>query len=224
MRQANKAVQRECFLIPNVEDTLYHMNGATVFLKLDLTQSFHEIELEESSRYITTFVCPKGFYHYKRLMFGINSAPDLHQRIIQQTIQDIPECKNVVDDIIVYAKNQQDHDTTLHALLSRFCQNLFTLNRNKCEFNKSELKFMGHTSSKDGVKPDDSKIKAVQEFQRTTTPAEVRRFLGLVKFCAKYISNFATIAEPLRKFTKKEIKWNWCSVMKGKSNKMRSTN
>jgi bacterioferritin-associated ferredoxin len=46
---------------------------------------------------------------------------------------------------------------------------------------------MGHTLSKDGVKPDDSKIKAVQEFQRPTTPAEVRSFLGLVNFCAKYI-------------------------------------
>ena len=59
MRQANKAVQRERFPIPNVEDTLYQMNGTTVFSKLDLTQSFHQIELEESSRYIT-FVCHKG--------------------------------------------------------------------------------------------------------------------------------------------------------------------
>ena len=61
------------------------------------------------------------------------------------------------------------------------------------------------------VKPDDSKIKAVQEFQRPTTPAEVRNFLGLVNFCAKYIPNFATIPELLKKLTRKEIKWNWCS-------------
>jgi hypothetical protein len=86
------------------------MNGATVFSKLDLTQSFHQIELEESSRYISTFVCHKGLYRYKRLMFGIHSAPELHQRIIQQTIQDIPGCKNLADDIIIYAKNQQDHE------------------------------------------------------------------------------------------------------------------
>ena len=72
--------------ISNIEDTLYQMNGATVFLKLDLTQSLHQIEHEESSRYNTTFVCHKGLYRYKRLMFRINSAPELHQRIIQQTI------------------------------------------------------------------------------------------------------------------------------------------
>jgi hypothetical protein len=126
------------------------MNGTTVFSKLDLTQSFHQIELEESSRYITTFVCPKGFYHYKRLMFGINSAPELHQRIIQQTIQDIPGCKNLADDIIIYDKNQHGHDKTLHALLSRIRKKKPTLNRNKCEFNKSELKFMGIHNRKIG--------------------------------------------------------------------------
>ena len=115
-RQANKAVKRERFHIPNVEDTLYQMNGVTVFSKLELTQSFHQIELEESSRYINTLVCHKGLYRYKRLIFVINSAPELHQRIIQQKIQDIPGCKNVADDIIICAKNQQDHDITLHAL------------------------------------------------------------------------------------------------------------
>ena len=113
MRQTNKAVQRERFHIPHVEDT---MNGAPVFSKLDLTKSSHQIELEKSSRYTTTFVCHKGLYHYNRLMFGKNSAHDLHQRIIQQTIQDVPGCKNLADDIIIYAKNQHDHDKTLHAL------------------------------------------------------------------------------------------------------------
>ena len=112
MRQANKAVQS----IPHVEDT---KNGAPVFSKLDLTKSFHQIELEESSRYTTTFVCQKGLYHYNKLMFGKNSAHDLHQRIIQQTIEDIPGCNNLANDIIIYAKNQHDHDKTLHALLSR---------------------------------------------------------------------------------------------------------
>ena len=113
------------------------------YFKLDLTQSFHEIELEESSRYITICVCPKGFYRYKRLMFGINSAPELHQRIIQQTIQYIPWCKNVVDDIIVYVKNQQDHDKTLHALLSRFCQKLFTLNRKQMRIQQVRTEIHG---------------------------------------------------------------------------------
>ena len=83
-------------------------------------------------------------------MFGINAAHDLHQRIIQQTIQDIPGCKNLADDIIIYDKNQHGHDKTLHALISRIRKKNPTLNRNKCEFNKSELKFMGIHNRKIG--------------------------------------------------------------------------
>ena len=120
------------------------MNGATVFSKLDLTKSFHQIELEESSRYTTTLVCHRGLYHYNILMFGINSAPDQQHRIIQQTIKDIPGCKNLAEDIIIYAMNLQGHDKTLQALLSRFSPKNITLIRNNCEFNESELKFMGH--------------------------------------------------------------------------------
>ena len=83
MRCANKAVQRERFPMPNIEDIIQQMNGSSVFSRLDLSQSFHQIELDEKSRFITTFVCHKGLYRYKRLMFGINSAPEIHQRIIQ---------------------------------------------------------------------------------------------------------------------------------------------
>ena len=89
--------------------------------------------------------------------------------------QDIPGCKNLVDDIIIYAKNQQDHDKTLHALLSRFRQKNLTLNRNKCQFNKSELKFMGHTLSKDGVKPDDSKVQC-KNFKDQLRPPRFEAF------------------------------------------------
>ena len=55
-------------------------------------------------------------------MCGINSATELHQRNIQQAIQDISGCKNLADDIIIYAKKQQDNEKTLRALLSRFRQ------------------------------------------------------------------------------------------------------
>ena len=139
MRCANKAIQRERFPLPNIDETLEQMNGASVFSKLDLAQAFHQVELESDSRYITTFATNNGLYRYKRLFFGVNSAPETYQRIIQQVIQDIPGCKNIIDDIIIYASNQLEHDKILRMLLTRLREKGLTLNRNKCEFNKSEL-------------------------------------------------------------------------------------
>ena len=84
---------RERFPMPNIDETLQQMNGASMFSRLDLTEAFHQIEISEQSRYITTFVCHKGLYRYKRLNYGVSSASELFQRILQQILQDIPNCK-----------------------------------------------------------------------------------------------------------------------------------
>ena len=148
---------------------------------------------------------------YTRLMFGINSAPEIPQRIIQQILQDIPNGRNNAYDIIIFAKNQEQHDKTLRLVLQRLRDKNITLNKATCEFIKSQLKFLGHTLSKEGVKPDTAKIKGVNNFRVAKNPTEVKSFLGLVNFCAKYIGDFATLAEPLRKLTRKEVKCQWNS-------------
>ena len=187
------------------------MNGGSIFSRLDLTVAFHQIELSENSRYITTFVCRKGLYRYKRLNYGISSASELFQRILQQILQDIPNCKNIVDDIIIYADNQEDHDKVLKMVLTRLREKNLTLNRSKCEFNKSELKFMGHILSSRGIQIDESKVKAVHDAEPPKNTAEVLSFLVLVTFCAKFIKNYSTVAEPLRKLTRKNVPWEWTS-------------
>ena len=209
MRCANKAIQRERFPLPNIDETLEQINGASVFSKLDLAQAFRQVELESDSRFITTFATNNGLYRYERLFFGVNSAPETYQRIIQQVIQDIPGCKNIIDDIIIYASNQQEHDKILRMLLTRLREKGLTLNRNKCEFNKSELKFMAHTLSNSGIKIADDKVKAVKDTPPPTNPSEVKSFLGLINFCSKFIKNLATIAESLRKLTRKDVAWHW---------------
>ena len=72
MREANTVVLRERFPLPNIDQTLEEMNGAKIFSKLDLTQGYHRIPLETSSRDITNFVTYDGIYRYCRLNFGIS--------------------------------------------------------------------------------------------------------------------------------------------------------
>ena len=76
MRRANEAIERERHPIPVIEEVLHDLNGSTVFSKLDLKRGFHQVELDTESRQITTFITHKGLFRYKRLMFGITSAPE----------------------------------------------------------------------------------------------------------------------------------------------------
>ena len=86
MRRANSAVERERHPIPTIEEVLYDLNGSTVFSKVDLKWGFHQVELAERSREITTFVTHGGLYRYKRLMFGVTLAPEKYQKIVTDVL------------------------------------------------------------------------------------------------------------------------------------------
>ena len=209
MRQANSAILRERHPIPTVDEVLQNLNCSKVFSKLDLNLAFHQIELSEESRSITTFVTHKGLFRYKRLMFGISCAPEMYQRIIFQTLQGCTGVRNIFDDIVVHGATKEDHDRNLEGLLQRLSEKGLTLNFNKCQFNLSEIDFMGHLLTAREIGPEKTKIEAITEARRPETASEIRSFLGLVNFCARFIPDLATLTEPLRRLTKQGAKFDW---------------
>ena len=209
MRQANCAILRERFPIPTVEEVLQDLNGATTFSILDLRAGYHQLELDPNSRDITTFVSHKGLFRYKRLIFGVNCAAEMYQKTLQQVLQGLEGCRNISDDIVVFGKSVSEHNKHLELVLERLQANNLTLNKDKCKFLQSKLTFMGHTLSDKGVEPDIRKIEAIHNAKVPTNAKEVRSFLGLVTFCAKFINNFSTILEPLRTLTRKNQAWEW---------------
>lgn len=209
MRNANKAIHRERHMMPTIDDLIVQLNGAKVFSKLDLNKGYHQIELDEKSRYITTFSTNIGLFRYKRLNFGTNSAAELFQNVIQQIIKDVPGCLNISDDIIVYGENEKTHDRNLDLLMKTLRRMNLTLNRKKCEFRKRRIEFFGFVFSDAGISVQESKIKAVKEAKPPKTKTEVRSFLGLTNYCARAINNYSTLTEPLRELTLKNKPWEW---------------
>ena len=209
MRKANEAIARERHPIPTIEEILYDLNGATIFSKLDLKWGFHQIELEEQSRDITTFVTHRGLYRYKRLMFGITSAPEKYQKIISDVIQGCNGVANIADDLIVYRCDLQEHDRNLHAVLQRLRDSGMTLNGDKCQFRLPKLTFFGHELSNQGVTPSEEKIAAVVNARAPRNTSEVRSFVQLVQYSSKFIPNFSQEAEPLRKLLRKGHSFVW---------------
>ena len=209
MRQANTAIQRERHITPTMDDVIHELNGATVFSKLDLAAGYHQLELHPASRYITTFTTHQGLRRYKRLNFGISSAAEVFQNAICQTLQGISGVKNLSDDIIIHGKTQAEHDDTLRAVFQRLKERGLTLNRKKCEFDKSSLEFFGFIFSADGISADPKKVAAIKQASDPQDPTEVRSLLGMANYCARFIPDFATISALLRELTKKDTQWSW---------------
>lgn len=209
MRDANKAVLRTRHVTPTIEELVSDLNGATVFSKIDLRSGYHQLELDPSSRYITTFSTHMGLFRYKRLVFGLNSAAEIFQHTIQEVISGIKGSRNVSDDIIVFGSNQAEHDQALDDTLKRLHQSGLTVNKQKCEFNKNEIEFFGFIFSSTGLRPDPKKVQALHDMPKPQNAAEVRSLLGMVQYSSRFIDNFATITEPLRSLTKQSTPWTW---------------
>jgi ribosomal protein S27AE len=209
MRQANTAIVRERHPIPTVDEVLQSMNGSKVFSKIDLRSGFHQIELEEGSRSITTFSCHLGLFRYKRLMFGISSAPELFQHIIQQVLVGCEGCENISDDLIIHGKDDEDHDKHLIGVIEKLMEKGLTINLSKCLIRLPEVEFFGHNLSGRGIAPTQDRVKAVAEARKPNSVAEVRSFMGLVNFSGRFIQNLATLAEPLRKLTRQGETFRW---------------
>ena len=173
-----------------------------------MNMGFHQIELEEGSRDITTFSAGDLLFRYKRLSFGINSAPEQYQNIVRQRIAGCPGATNIADDIVVDGKTTEDHDRNLVTLLNQLQERNLTLNKDKCKIGMSQIVFMELLLTKHGAGPTEEKVKAIRETEAPTNAAELRSFLGLVSFSSRFLPDFAITVEPLRRLTRQRDKWH----------------
>ena len=209
MRRANEAILRERHPIPTVDEVIHDMNGATFFSKLDLKWGFHQVELDEDSRDITTFCSHIGLYRYCRLMFGVNAAPEKYHKVIEDLFKGCLGVANIADDLIVYGRNVNEHDERLFKVLEILREHGLTVNGKKCQFRMSKLTFFGHDLSPKGVSPSEEKVDAIREASAPKNVSEVRSFLGLVQYSAKFLPDLAEVSEPLRKLTRKGESFHW---------------
>lgn len=144
MRRANEAIRRENHPLPVIDDFLPHISGAKIFSKIYISNAFHQVEISESSREITTFITRKGLFRYKRLMFGISCAPEMFQKLIEQIISGCCGCANYIDDIVVYGRSKNEHDNRLHAVLKSLKDKSIALNEEKCVYGVPSIEFLGH--------------------------------------------------------------------------------
>lgn len=208
MRAPNKAIKREYFRLPLIQEMKAQLHGAKFFTKLDLTSAFYHLELAKESRDLTTFLAESGMYRFTRLMFGVNCAPEIFQREMCRILKGIKNVIIYIDDILIFANSIEDLRITVAEVLQVLRANNLTLNYEKCEYDKERISFLGHELDKEGFHIDEAKIKHIQKFREPATASELRSFLGLASFISPYISNFADLTSSLWEVATTKT-WKW---------------
>ena len=194
---------------PITEDFVNEFKDCTVFSKIYLNHGYHQFALDEESRMIMTFSTPWGNYRYKRLAFGGKNSQDLFDAEIAKIISGITHVLNNRDDIMVGGKDWEEHNRNLETLLERLSIHNITLRKEKCEFARTSLEFHGHYFTSEGLRPSPNKIRAIQEMERPKSKEELVSFIQMMAYLSRFIENFSTRSEPLRRITKQGHRFEW---------------
>ena len=209
LRCLNEAIWVDTYPLPNLQELTSTIENATVFSTIDLTSAYHQIELDPESKHYTAFITPEGAYQYKRMPFGLASASAVFQRVMAATIRDIPGAKVFQDDILVYGKDEKEHDGRLDSVLRRLQENGLTVRGSKCKFGQPQVEYLGHLISSKGILPRRSHIEAVRNAPQPSTKEQLMSFLGLTEFYSRFINQYAAKVEKLRALLRKNAKFEW---------------
>lgn len=208
-KDLNVAIKRQHYPIPTAEEVMANLSDMKHFSIVDMKEGFWQVRLDEASSDLCTFNTPMGRHRFRRLPYGIKSAPEVFQQLNSENFSDIPGVQIIFDDIIVAGKTELEHDRALVAVLERARERNIKFNPDKFQYNIKEVRYMGHVLSGKGVHPDDQRIKAIVAMPAPTSVKEVRRFMGMVNYVGKFIPRLSAISEPLRNLLKADSDWQW---------------
>ena len=216
----NPALKRNKHPVPTVDDLLPDMTRAKVFTKCDVRSGFWHVQLDEESANLTTFSTPFGRYKWRRMPFGITPASEIFQKKLEQALEGLDGVRNIHDDIVIWGEGEtwkeatENHDRRLHKLLEICEERGIALNKSEKKFilRTETLPYMGHIFSREGLKIDDNKVKAITAMPQPDNPPAIRRFLGMANFVSRFVPNMSKLSAPLRALTENGIKWTWSST------------
>ena len=157
----NSASKLDAYPIPKIEDLFARLSGGICFSKLDLSQAYQQLELEEDSKQFVVVNTHKGLFRYNRLPFGISSAPGIFQRTMESLLQDIPSVIVYIDDILISGQSEEEHLQLLERVLDRLERAGLRLKREKCVLMAESVEYLGHRIDKNGLHPTKEKVQAV---------------------------------------------------------------
>ena len=211
----NKAIKRNHYPTPTVEEIATKMKKARLFSVLDAKDGFLQVALDEQSSFLTTCWTPFGRIRWLRMPFGISSAPEEWQRRLDQCFEGLENIQVIADDTILYGTGDSDeeaeksHDAALTALLERCRREGLKLNPVKLKFKQTSVNYMGHTFSAQGLAADPEKVKAISDMEQPTDVQGVQRLLGVANYLSKFTPKLSTVCEPLRRLLDKEAAFDW---------------
>lgn len=204
-RKLNEKTIGDKYPLPDITETLDRLGKCNYYTTLDLASGFHQIQMDKSDQEKTAFNTERGHYEFIRMPFGLRNAPATFQRVMDNILRGVQDegCLIYIDDLIVYSSSLEEHIKKLREVFSRLQDTNLKIQLPKCNFLRSEVAYLGHVITPEGVKPNPGKIEAIKKFPLPQTQKDIRSFLGLFGYYRRFINNYAHLTKPFTNCLKK---------------------
>ena len=209
LKKLNRAVKRERYVMPTLQDVTSRLSGKKWFSSLDATCGFYQIPLDAESKKLTTFITPMGCFCFTRVPFGLNSAPEIFTRKMHKLFEGEENVIVWMDEVLVAADTAEEHDKLLEKVLGVLEKNRVTVNWKKSLIRKNNIPFLGQEFGPDGVRPDDDKVAAIVDMGPPTSVSQLRQFLGMVNYLGVYLPNLHKVLKPLNDLLRSDVTFQW---------------
>jgi hypothetical protein len=195
----NAVTTKESYAVPRVDDCLDSLAGAKYFSTLDANSVYWQVSIVPSDPEKTTSITHRGLFHFKRLPFGLVSAPATFQRAIDVILSAVRfHCAlTYLDDIIVFSTSFDHNLRDLHLVLSPLKSAGITLKLGKCQLAAPEVPYLGYTVGREGLHVDSTKISSVLAAPIPRTKTGIRIFLGMCGVYRRFIPHYSHISNAL---------------------------
>ncbi|ROT75265.1 putative enzymatic polyprotein [Penaeus vannamei] len=211
-RRLNAATVPDRYPIPSIGTLFQEVGeGHAIFSSIDLAQGFLQVEMDPTSKDLTAFSTPHGHFAFTRMPFGLRNSPITFSRLMSLIMQGLigDTAFLYLDDLLIASKDVAEHEYKLKLVFQRLADANLTINVKKCQFFRKQTEYLGHTVDSAGLRPNDKKVRDVQNFPVPTTATQVKSFLGLCGFYRPFIEKFGIIAEPLTRLLRKDTPFTW---------------
>lgn len=205
----NPALRTSAYPLPTVQELLATLRGGRLFSKIDLTQAYQQLRLDDATAEVLTLTTINGLYKVRRLPFGVAVAPLIFQRFMDNLLAGLDGVCVYLDDILITAATEEQHNERLRSVLQRLRGAGLRAKREKCFFHRQEVEFLGYKVDAQGIHPTEEKTRAIVDAPEPTSKGELQAFLGLISFYSMFLKDRATVAESLHRLLDKNAKWSW---------------
>lgn len=210
-RALNKHTVKDSFPLPRIDESLDYLAGAKYFCTLDLAAGYWQVPLDEDAKLKSAFVVPGGLFQFEVMPFGLCNAPSTFERLMEAIFRGL-QWKTLLiylDDVIVFGSTVEEVIERLEAVLVRLRDAKLKLKPKKCHLFQTEVLYLGHVVSSNGISTDPAKTDSVRNWPTPTNPTDIRSFLGLASYYRRFVKKFSDVVKPLTALTQKNQPFVW---------------